>query len=241
MIEKILDHVERAQKNLMSQYKNSYKKSNSANFRALLKVFVEEVQEIENVIFDLRDMRYIETAFGYGLDRLGKIVGIERNGLSDEDFKSRIYAQIILNSSDGETELLFTALRLLMKAKEIEYTEYKNQINIYFKSSESDLFLHEQIQKLCLAGIKDVFLYQQFTDPKFQFSEGFLDDFQLVAGSTKDNLIVQSENIDYNLFITTGTALEPDLKASLSDKFITETGEEIEFIGGILTENITKN
>jgi hypothetical protein len=233
MIEKISNHVERAKKNLMSQYKDSVK------FNQLLQALVEELQEIEDVFWDLYTLRYISTAFGYQLDRIGDTVGVVRYGLDDNQYRKRIYSQIILNASNGEAEILIRSLKLLMNATIIEYTEYKYEIIITFRSDESDPFLYSQMQKLCLAGIKKIFLYQDFSDTKFIFAERYLEDFNLVVGVNKDKIIVDSQGLEYNVLLSTGEVTEPSPFDSLSDKFTVE-GQEVVFIGGRLMERLNK-
>ncbi len=233
MIEKISNHVERAKKNLMTQYKDSIK------FNQLLQALVEELQEIEDVFWDLYTLTYISTAFGYQLDRIGDTVGILRYGLDDNQYRKRIYSQIILNANKGEPEILIRALKLLMNATNIEYTEYKHEIIITFRSDESDPFLHSQMQKLCLAGIKKIFLYQDFSDTKFTFAERYLEDFNLVVGPNKDKIIVDSQGLEYNVLLSTGEVTEPSSLYSLSDEFTVE-GQEVEFIGGRLMERLNK-
>lgn len=233
MIEKILNHVEIAEKNLMSQYKEGSSNRNSIQFRNLLKIFVKQIQELENTFYDLYTLRYIDTAFGYQLDRLGDIVGIARYGLNDEDYRNRIYAQIILNASNGQPELFIQALRLIMNATNIKYSEYKNQITIFFRSNKCDSFLHSQMLKLCLAGIKKVFLYQDFSDTQFTFAESFLNDFNLVTKS--DKIIVDSNNSEYNLLVTSGDKTYVEPRFCFSDTLIID-GEIVKFKGGILKE-----
>ena len=234
-MEKILNHVEIAEKKFMSQYKEGSSNRNSVKLRNLLKIFVKQIQELENVIYDLYTLRYIDTAFGYQLDRLGDIVGIVRYGLNDEDYRNRIYAQIILNASNGQPELFIQALRLIMNATNIKYSEYKNQIMISFRSDKRDSFLHSQMLKLCLAGVKKVFLYQDFSDDKFTFAESFLNDFNLVTKS--DKIIVDSNNSEYNLLITSGDKTYVEPRFCFSDTLIVD-GQTVKFKGGILKESL---
>ena len=126
-----------------------------------------------------------------------------------------------------------------MNATNIEYTEYKHEIIITFRSDESDPFLHSQMQKLCLAGIKKIFLYQDFSDTKFTFAERYLEDFNLVVGPNKDKIIVDSQGLEYNVLLSTGEVTEPSPLYSLSDEFTVE-GQEVEFIGGRLMERLNK-
>jgi hypothetical protein len=233
MIQKITNKIELAKKRLMSQYKDS------SVINMILEVIMEQEQALEDAIYDVSTLCHLDTAFGIQLDRIGTIPGIKRYGLNDEDYRKRIYAQIVLNCSNGEAETLITALKLIMNATNIEYTEYKHEIIITFRSDESDPFLHSQMQKLCLAGIKKIFLYQDFSDTKFTFAERYLEDFNLVVGPNKDKIIVDSQGLEYNVLLSTGEVTEPSSLYSLSDEFTVE-GQEVEFIGGRLMERLNK-
>jgi len=191
MIQKITNKIELAKKRLMSQYKDS------SVINMILEVIMEQEQALEDAIYDVSTLCHLDTAFGIQLDRIGTIPGIKRYGLNDEDYRKRIYAQIVLP------------------------------------------FLHSQMQKLCLAGIKKIFLYQDFSDTKFTFAERYLEDFNLVVGPNKDKIIVDSQGLEYNVLLSTGEVTEPSSLYSLSDEFTVE-GQEVEFIGGRLMERLNK-
>lgn len=229
MIQKITNKIELAKKLLMSQYKDSLV------INKLLEVIMEQEQALEDAIYDVYTLCHLDTAFGIQLDRIGRIPGIKRYGLNDEDYRKRIYAQIVLNCSNGEAETLITALKLIMDATYIKYDEsYVGKIEIDFTSDKDGKFLPPQIDKLCLAGIKNVKLTQSDPLQAFEFAEVTLNDFQLISGN-KDNIIVDSQDSGYNLYVTSGdlTYVDPDF--ALSDIF-EEDGEIIEFQGGVLSE-----
>jgi hypothetical protein len=229
MIQKITNHVELAKERLMSQYKNS------PVINMILEVIMKQEQDLEDAFYDLYTLCHLDTAFGVQLDRIGDIAGIQRYGLNDDDYRKRIYSQIVLNCSNGEPETLITALKLIMDATDIKYDEaYVGKIEIDFTSDKDGKFLPMEIDKLCLAGIKDVKLTQSDPLQPFEFAEVTLSDFQLISGN-KDNIIVDSQNSEYNLYVTSGdlTYVDPDF--ALSDIF-EEDGEIIEFQGGVLSE-----
>jgi len=103
MIQKITNKIELAKKRLMSQYKDS------SVINMILEVIMEQEQALEDAIYDVSTLCHLDTAFGIQLDRIGTIPGIKRYGLNDEDYRKRIYAQIVLNCSNGEAETLITA------------------------------------------------------------------------------------------------------------------------------------
>lgn len=71
------------------------------NIDALVKAVATQSQLFENAAFEVLLNTLIATAVGVQLDLLGDIVGVERQGLSDADYRVRIGAQILLNNSSG--------------------------------------------------------------------------------------------------------------------------------------------
>jgi len=81
---------------------------------AFLTAFVNQLQELEAVFFDLLEERWLDSAIGAQLDGLGFIVGTERLGLDDTDFRAAIRARIRLNLSSGTIPDNTTILPLLI-------------------------------------------------------------------------------------------------------------------------------
>lgn len=232
MIQKITNKIELAKKRLMSQYKDS------PVINMILEVIMEQEQALEDAIYDVSTLCHLDTAFGIQLDRIGSIPGIKRYGLNDEDYRKRIYAQIVLNCSNGEIETLITALKLIMNATDIKYDEYYvGKIRMKFTSDKDGKFLPPEIDRLCLAGIKNVKLVQVYSSKPFKFAESSLTDFQLIANN-QDNIIVDSQNSEYNLYVTSGTKTKIESGFSLSDTFIGTDGQTIKFKGGMLNESL---
>lgn len=71
------------------------------NFNKLLKLFLEEVQELEVATLAIADQKNIQTAIGEWLDYIGKIVGQPREGRTDEEYRSALLLKVASNSSDG--------------------------------------------------------------------------------------------------------------------------------------------
>ncbi len=110
MIEKITNYLELAKERLIHQYKDK------VYIESLLGSFSPQIQELENVFFDLLEKRSIDTAEGYQLDQLGKIVGQARQGMSDEEYRIRLKARIIQNTSFGEPERLITIFDMILSS-----------------------------------------------------------------------------------------------------------------------------
>lgn len=85
--------------NLIEQF------SDKENIRQYLTAFLNQVQDLEDVLNEVLTLTdEINAAFGQQLDNLGSIVGENRNGKSDAQYRTSISARIQLNSSEGTIE-----------------------------------------------------------------------------------------------------------------------------------------
>lgn len=106
--EQITDHGQRALDRLPEQFKEQ------PNLASYLAVFTDQVQDIEDAFWQLFVERSIDTAVGAQLDMLGVIVGQEREGRADEDYRRLIRARIKTNRSSGTINELATITRLVL-------------------------------------------------------------------------------------------------------------------------------
>lgn len=75
--------------------------SGADNLKAFLTAFLSRVQEAENMLIELWQNRWLDNATGDLLDELGSIVGQERNGLGDDDYRIMIRVRVRINLSSG--------------------------------------------------------------------------------------------------------------------------------------------
>lgn len=113
--ELISDHVQRALQNLTSEF------SQAEKVRALVSIFTQEVQELEDVFYALIVERLLSASFGAQLDAWGKIVGESRLGLSDNDYRNFIRARIIANLSEGTIENIVEVASIVADASSVRY------------------------------------------------------------------------------------------------------------------------
>lgn len=90
-----------------------YQFQDKTYIEGLVQSFTDQLQDIENIVFNVRDDRWIDTAEGEQLNLLGQIVGAERGGRSDDDYRNLIIAQIGRNTSKGRATDIFTIFNLL--------------------------------------------------------------------------------------------------------------------------------
>lgn len=89
----------------------------------LLQTAVVEVQEVEDVLFQLLLQRSVDTAVGAQLDTLGAIVGIDREGRSNTEYRQSILVQIQINNTGGQEAALAALLEDLVNPVTIDIVE----------------------------------------------------------------------------------------------------------------------
>lgn len=80
---------------LLSQFRGK------PRIEALLCKLLDGVQDVEDVGWQLLTERWLATAIGAQLDRLGKIVDLARHGWDDETYRALLRAQILVLRSEG--------------------------------------------------------------------------------------------------------------------------------------------
>jgi hypothetical protein len=101
-------HFNSALARLVQQYKNK------PQLKLLMQAILGEFQTVEDMLDDVRWLRAISLATGQQLDNLGKLVGIKRNGLGDETYRTRLRAQVLLNLSSGSPEEIYAIVSAML-------------------------------------------------------------------------------------------------------------------------------
>jgi hypothetical protein len=110
MTEHITDHEGIARDRLADQF------NDKTRLLAVLDAFSEQVQAIEDALWDCIDGRTIQHATGATLDTLGEMVGQPRSvdgpdATDDEAYRALIYGRIIVNTGYGTPETVYAFLR----------------------------------------------------------------------------------------------------------------------------------
>lgn len=117
----IPNHVQAALNRLISQYKGK------PVISGLLSAIVAPVQDIENALTDMNNLRYLPQATGAQLDVIGVIVGLPRpKGMSDASYLLELYGQIKINTSEGQPEQMIQAFLLFTQQTQCILDEFRN-------------------------------------------------------------------------------------------------------------------
>lgn len=151
----------------------------------LLGILIQEVQEAEDSLIQLKDERNITDAIGAQLDILGEITGIKREGRDDNDYRDAINVQIQVNNTGGQEAPLTSLLGLLTTASVIDIAEvFPAGLDIYVNATDVSASTILLLRKAIAATVS--LQFTQSTDTPFamegtSFGAGF--------GATNDPLI----------------------------------------------------
>jgi hypothetical protein len=138
---------------LVQQFKT---KQNFINF---IQALCSECQLLEDVFKQLYTECSLETAFGEQLDGIGQIVGLDRNGENDDDYRVDLKLQILINASKGQPEILITALKIFTRSTVvILYEFFPAKCGGYFDNfANYPANLNNKMQQICAGGVKWLF------------------------------------------------------------------------------------
>lgn len=171
MTTRITDHADRALRRLLTQYREQ------PNFAAFVRAALEQVQSLEDVFFELIDERQLPVAVGAQLDVYGRIVGESRNGLSDDRYRTRILARLIVNRSRGRvSDLLAVARTLIGSVGSIRLTElFPGTFEMYFDTPLTLTTAQEaavMVRQAKAVGISAAVKYRTSSGARFKFGDG---------------------------------------------------------------------
>lgn len=102
-----VNHCQAAIDRLIAQYRDK------ENIEAVLCLAGDRLNEIEQALTDVRAFAGIDNAFTHFLDRIGARIGLRREGLPDETYRTRLRARAYLVGASGHPEELMAALEIL--------------------------------------------------------------------------------------------------------------------------------
>jgi len=166
-------HVLEAYNRLIEQFKNK------PILNALLAIYVEKFQEIEDVFSDIYDAQLLASATGSALYEIGNIEGITMTSISDAAYRAIIEQVQFTNNSSGDlnTILEFIALFGTYTYLNIVFGGAILRIDTDIVLSITELAFFKFIQNMLAAGIglqlslggSSVFMYRSVggTPPAF--------------------------------------------------------------------------
>lgn len=196
----ISDHIERALEELPSQFKNKI------NWEKFINVLIKPIQELEDVFQDLLLLRALDTAFGRQLDGIGDIVGLDRNGRNDDEYRYALRFKIFINSSSGEPETLIKALKYFTEANYVKYDPlYPAAFQMFTDGTVIPDDLVPTMQDIALAGITYIPVIGSYGDATLAMNELISNGNLLISNSGK---LLLDNNTALSLFTNEESPLE---------------------------------
>lgn len=93
------------------------------NVQAIANLFIIELEKIRDALIDIFRMRDIDLMSGEALDFDGALVGEDRQGNEDIEYRDNIRVRIALNNSGGEAEIIMDLFRILAKPVKMHFME----------------------------------------------------------------------------------------------------------------------
>jgi hypothetical protein len=110
-------HVTDGLKRLLWQFRDQ------PNIRAIVQSYLEEIQELEDVLYSLIVERYVQTAVGVQLDGIGRVVGEPRQNRTDTDYRVAVIGRIARNKAHSRIEDILALFLLLLPTHTFELIE----------------------------------------------------------------------------------------------------------------------
>ena len=166
------DHVAEALRRLLFQFRNKLVIEGEVG------VVATQLQELENVFFDLLLLRWLDTASGVQLDGLGKIVGELRHGRNDTDYTAALNARIRINRMHSRMEEMILVATLTLN-RNYTFTEFDphtliaNLDGALLPTDPSADIIALNLFEAKGAGIAFAFIYSEYDDANtFIWSDG---------------------------------------------------------------------
>jgi len=151
-IVKIDNHTERALDRSATQYRQKPK------HEAFISSFADQVQDAEDAVFDMIDARVLENAEGAQLDGIGEIVGLDRQGRGDDEYRILLLVKIGQNSSQGGPEKVIQIFRILIQAGLVHYQNLEKAAIMLGSDTEipeDDVeFVYRNMELIAAGGVR---------------------------------------------------------------------------------------
>lgn len=192
----------------LSQFKEA------PNFSKLFGIYEKELSELQDVLFEILESKNLDTATGYALDLIGKIVGERREGKSDDEYRKALRLRISINTSDGTPNIIIGITSEYAGGSDTSIVEHEPaSFFIHIDGKENvDWTLESLVNEIRAAAVKSTvttsygesvfrpaWLTSTTKTDQFQVNDGVTpEDFLVFTGGVLDTFSIQfgAENYD---------------------------------------------
>jgi len=156
------------------------------NITGVVKSLVSPLQEISDTSYQVAGAYDVRTAVGVQLDSVGKLLNVDREGMTDDEYREKIKARLLINNSKGTSSDFISLLKLVLgdiTFKVIEDPSAPAQVQVIIYSPQT--VINEQlVNDITPIGVRGVF-FQNPYEGKTIFELGDVsDDNSTITGGT---------------------------------------------------------
>lgn len=118
-IQHVTNREEQALERLPSQF------AYSPNVQDLISVSLGEIQEAEDVMYDLLNLRRIDNATGQQLDNIGDKLNLKRTSSSDEAYRTALRVKALSKTSNGTEEDIVRLFQLVSGDPNVSFYKFE--------------------------------------------------------------------------------------------------------------------
>jgi len=141
---------------ILQQFKNA------ENLNKIFEIKGIHKNELQALLFQILNTFNLESATGEQLDFLGKIVVFERQGRSDNNYRTLIKLKIKINISSGQPSILIQTIKELFNATFVEYKQIEGESKIINILQDGTINLVDEFDAVTEAG--DYLEFDTFDD-----------------------------------------------------------------------------
>lgn len=210
----------------------------SENLQELARALLSPYINLETALDDLFLKRYIDTAEGLQLDKLGGTLGIKRRGRDDESYRSALSFQVFINTSKAEPETLIEASRTLSSGNFVRYwenypagfqifTDGINTLNVNSGAVEVSTLIGDNGDRILLDNGDTLQLVTSFGS-----NESLVKFLGQISPAGVDNIAVSFSLGNTPLFGFGGDFIFASLNLENGDRFVLDDGNGVEMLPG---------
>ncbi len=111
---------------------DAYNKNISSNLYMLLSLAYLVSSGLQTDLNNIWDSRDINTAYGATLDNYGEMLGVQRNGATDEQYRTNLLNKISQNVSGSDTDSVINGIALMLNTdpKNLSIIEYDMTVKV---------------------------------------------------------------------------------------------------------------
>lgn len=198
---------------------------------SFLTAILNQVQESEDSKFDLLNGASIYTAMGERLDVCGSIVGEERLGKTDAEYRDAILQRIAINTSNGTPNKLLQILQILTGATVIRLWEHYPANIIFYSNNPTGNMdqVRETLQTASPAAVGNIGVIHDPTGQGFAPAETLYTDILVlpIVNQDGEQLVNQAGDLILAQVVANGTVVELVLVDELGNIIIDEEGNTL--------------